>query len=49
MLFQRKLFHKIALTTCKGVYLFDDPITYCFDSAPESEAFSESFFRKKLF
>ena len=50
-----KLFHKIALITCKGVYLFSEPnqihIALIRLGGPtlETETFAESCSRKKLF
>ena len=50
-----KLFHKIALITFKGIYLFSEPnqilvnLTGLCRATPETETFAESYSRKKLF
>ena len=35
--FSGKLFHKIALTTCKGFYIFGEPNACYFDRAPQGQ------------
>ena len=47
--FFKESYFKVALTTCKGIYLFGEPNTYCFDRTLETDAFNESYSRKKLF
>ena len=53
--FGGKLFHKIALITCKGVCLFSGPnkihiaLIGCAEPTPEIRALAESCSRKKLF